>query len=190
MVVSHDDLDRLADDIYKNRRISGWIYCGNCGYNLRTLPYVYTCPECGHEYNARPLTMRGIFLPHEASFPLRDLAALLACVLGTVVFAVAHSAEKPRLMIQTSADRISYHSLSGLKQCRIGRDESNDLTIVDDLISRFHASIEKSGDGYSIQELNSANGVIVNGAFIGSEPTPLEDTDEIQLGGARLTYQV
>ncbi len=87
MVVSHDELDRLADDIYKNRRITGWMYCGHCGYNLRTLPYVYTCPECGHEYNARPLSMRGIFLPQQATFPLRDLAALLACVLGTAVFA-------------------------------------------------------------------------------------------------------
>jgi len=87
MVVSHDELYRLADDIYKNRRITGWMYCGNCGYNLRTLPYVHTCPECGHEYNARPLTMRGIFLPHEARFPLRDLAAFLACVLGAVGFA-------------------------------------------------------------------------------------------------------
>jgi len=77
MGLSSSDLDRLADDIYKDRRLTASTYCGHCGYNLRTLPYVYTCPECGSPYNARPLKMTGIFLPQQRIFPFDDLASAL-----------------------------------------------------------------------------------------------------------------
>ena len=85
MVVGTDELERLADDMYKDRVIASSVYCGHCGYNLRTLPYVYTCPECGNQYNARPLKMSGIFNPHTAEFPLRDIVVTVVCALITVV---------------------------------------------------------------------------------------------------------
>ena len=79
MALSGQDLERLADDQYKDRIITGSVYCGSCGYNLRTLPYIYTCPECGNQYNARPLKMTGIFTPHETYFPASEIAAALLC---------------------------------------------------------------------------------------------------------------
>jgi hypothetical protein len=85
MTLSSSELDRIADDIYKDRRISGSVYCGTCGYNLRTLPYVYTCPECGQEYNARPLVMKGIFAPHDADIPFGDFASALFCAAAAYV---------------------------------------------------------------------------------------------------------
>ena len=86
MVLGSDELDRLADDIDKDRTITGSIYCGNCGYNLRTLPYAYTCPECGKGYNARPLKMEGVFLPQDTYFPASDTAATLLCAAILFVF--------------------------------------------------------------------------------------------------------
>jgi hypothetical protein len=77
--LSSRELDALADDLYKDRRISGPVYCGGCGYNLKTLPYVYTCPECGQSYNARPRIMKGIFMPYTAEWPFLDLAAATVC---------------------------------------------------------------------------------------------------------------
>ncbi len=77
MGLSTDDMDRLADDMYKDRRITGTVYCGTCGYNLHSLPFSYRCPECGNRYNARPLKMTGIFTPQEMSFPMGDIAAML-----------------------------------------------------------------------------------------------------------------
>ncbi|MGB2987702.1 MAG: hypothetical protein WBE26_17690 [Phycisphaerae bacterium] len=85
MSLSSYELERFADDIYKDRRITGSVYCGNCGYNLHTLPYIYTCPECGSQYNARPLAMHGIFAPHEIEFPFRDILAALVCAVTTLV---------------------------------------------------------------------------------------------------------
>jgi hypothetical protein len=72
MGLSQQELERISDDVYKNRRITASTFCGNCGYNLRTLPYVYTCPECGQSYNARPLVMKGIFVPYEVEIPWAD----------------------------------------------------------------------------------------------------------------------
>lgn len=84
MAFSRTELERIADDQYKDRRIAGAVYCGNCGYNLRTLPYRYNCPECGNDYNARPLTMKGIFQPHEAEIPFGDIASAMLFGVGAV----------------------------------------------------------------------------------------------------------
>lgn len=89
MGLGSDELERLADDIYKDRIITGWVYCGNCGYNLHSLPYAYTCPECGNEYNARPLAMKGIFAPHNTFFPTSDIAATLLCGAVTIALIIS-----------------------------------------------------------------------------------------------------
>lgn len=81
MPLSEQDRERLADDIIMDRRISQSTYCENCGYNLKTLPRSYHCPECGSEYRARMPRMKGIYLPHENSPPLGEAVAM-------VVFAV------------------------------------------------------------------------------------------------------
>jgi len=85
MPMSSGELDRLADDMYKDRRITGSVYCRDCGYNLKSLPYRHRCPECGNEYNARPLTQTGIFSPHEGDFPYGDIFMFLACAGSAVV---------------------------------------------------------------------------------------------------------
>ncbi len=84
MVLSQSELERLADDTYRGRIITGSVFCNECGYNLRTLPYVYTCPECGNQYNARPLVMKGIFQPYAAEIPWGDMFAAVFCVGGAV----------------------------------------------------------------------------------------------------------
>jgi hypothetical protein len=71
---------------------------------------------------------------------------------------------------------------------RVGRDESNDLRFMDDSVSRFHARIEfdpLSGT-HTIVDLNSTNGVYVNGQRVAPQPaiTPLRQGDQIELGGS------
>jgi len=57
---------------------------------------------------------------------------------------------------------------------RIGRHERNDVVLDDGLngVSRFHAEIRPEGSGYAIVDLNSRNGVWVNGRRI-KERAPL-----------------
>ncbi|MFQ5414328.1 MAG: hypothetical protein ACE5E6_07695 [Phycisphaerae bacterium] len=77
MVIGSDELEQLSDGIYQDRIIPTSLYCGTCGYNLRMLRYVGVCPECGHAYNARPLKLEGIFLPHLVEFPAGDAASFV-----------------------------------------------------------------------------------------------------------------
>lgn len=100
MSLSSSDLDRLADEQYSQRRISNSTYCDNCGYNLRSLPYAYTCPECGNEYNARPLKMIGIFEPYMVEFPFGDIVATVLCgaIGGSMIYGSASQLQSPRLL--------------------------------------------------------------------------------------------
>ena len=83
MALTRVELERLAEDILADRVIVGNLYCDRCGYNLRTLPYAGRCPECGGEYNARPLKMHGIFDARLVVFPASDIfAAILTLGLG------------------------------------------------------------------------------------------------------------
>ena len=75
MSMHSDELEMLADLTFKDAVIATSLYCGSCGYNLKTLPYVGVCTECGHRYNARPLRMDGIFTPQRLEIPLGDAAA-------------------------------------------------------------------------------------------------------------------
>jgi len=88
MSLNSYELERIADDVYKDRRITGHVYCGECGYDLHSLPYIHVCPECGNKYNARPLSMKGIFAPHEIEFPFRDIIVTAVCGFAMVAFTV------------------------------------------------------------------------------------------------------
>ena len=80
-MVGSDEMERFADQILADRRISHSVYCGRCGYNLRMATYAGRCPECGNEYNARPTIMKGIFWPYDVQFPMSDILTASMCLL-------------------------------------------------------------------------------------------------------------
>jgi hypothetical protein len=63
----------------------------------------------------------------------------------------------------------------------IGRSLDCNLTIEDPLVSRQHARITVDDDGGSVEDLESRNGVRVNGATIRA-PTTLADGDRVRIG--------
>ncbi len=72
---------------------------------------------------------------------------------------------------------------------RIGRDEKMDLQVFDVRISRYHAKIEHQRGEYIITDLNSTNGVFVNGGQI-AEPTALQQGDIVEIGNTGMaTFQ-
>ncbi|MEK6676265.1 MAG: hypothetical protein AABZ47_11510 [Planctomycetota bacterium] len=86
-MLTSDELERLTDATWGDNSISMSLHCGCCGYNLRTLPYVYQCPECGREYSARPDRMHGIFFPDQAKFPFLDpFASLVSTGSALILF--------------------------------------------------------------------------------------------------------
>ena len=64
----------------------------------------------------------------------------------------------------------------------IGREESTDVPINLQSISRKHARISKGDAGYLLEDLNSSNGTFVNEIRL-DQPSPFKDGDLIALGG-------
>lgn len=64
---------------------------------------------------------------------------------------------------------------------RIGRDSTCDLQLFDVRVSRNHAQIEFSSGEYILSDLNSANGVYVNGNRL-TNPVVLQDNDVLEIG--------
>lgn len=71
----------------------------------------------------------------------------------------------------------------------IGRDPSCTVPLPDDAtVSRSHARITFIGNGMSIEDSGSSNGVLVNGIRI-SEPRSLVAGDEVQVGSTRFRVE-
>lgn len=62
----------------------------------------------------------------------------------------------------------------------VGRSPDVDLTIDDSAVSRRHAQIEAGSEGYLLTDLESTNGIFVNG--LRATRQPLRDGDRIQVG--------
>ena len=68
----------------------------------------------------------------------------------------------------------------------IGRLPECEVTVDDPAVSRRHARISHDGADFTVEDLNSTNGVRVNGHSV-SRAT-LRPGDELDLGGARFTF--
>ena len=62
----------------------------------------------------------------------------------------------------------------------IGRWEDNHVVIADRWVSRHHAQIQRQGPQYLIEDLDSKNGLYLNGERV-SGPVRLEDGDQIAI---------
>ncbi len=68
-----------------------------------------------------------------------------------------------------------------------GRDPAREIQIVDAKVSRKHFQIRCGVDHYLVVEMNSLNGVQVNGARINGDQV-LHDGDQILVGGTMLQF--
>jgi uncharacterized RDD family membrane protein YckC len=90
--------------------------------------------------------------------------------------------------------KLLVHESAGVREFEIvdnevhmGRELDNTLRLPDPSISRHHCVVRKIAGGYEIQDLQSSNGVLVNGNRVQS--SPLRDGDRITLGQVQLTFQ-
>ena len=94
------------------------------------------------------------------------------------------------ILVVAGRDRGSYYPLPEPSTV-IGRDESCDIQIVDEMISRRHTQIswreEQDVRRFFITDLQSANGVFVNGRQV-CEETELSDGDTIKMGESKLFF--
>ena len=70
----------------------------------------------------------------------------------------------------------------------LGREETNDIVIQDAEVSRRHCQINRDGDEFTIQDLNSTNGTFINGSQI-TTPHILSNGDKVGLGQTTLLFE-
>jgi hypothetical protein len=70
----------------------------------------------------------------------------------------------------------------------IGRTQDCDLRIADLSVSRRHAQLDRSEDGWLLSDLGSHNGTRVNGWLV-REPVPVRPGDVLQFGSAVFVLQ-
>ncbi|HLG19954.1 MAG TPA: FHA domain-containing protein [Bdellovibrionota bacterium] len=94
----------------------------------------------------------------------------------------------PKFTVKLAGNRQASFIVEG-SDIFVGRVPAiNDICIEDPSVSRQHAHIKKREEGYTIYDLKSLNGVILNGARVSR--AVLKDGDEIRLGDATMTVQL
>jgi hypothetical protein len=73
------------------------------------------------------------------------------------------------------------YPLEGQGPWSIGRSEENDIAIQDPNVSRRHARLLRLENGFIVEDLDSTNGTLLDGAPIGHER--IENGDELTFGG-------
>lgn len=72
---------------------------------------------------------------------------------------------------------------------RLGRNADNDIRLEDNSVSRHHAQIHRGPDGaYVVSDLNSLNGVFVNGRQVQS--SQLKEGDKLEIGDVALMFRL
>jgi len=69
----------------------------------------------------------------------------------------------------------------------IGRHYDNEVVLADREVSKRHAIVEETKEGFVLRDLNSSNGSFVNGRRV--ESLLLRAGDEIRVGNSRLVFQ-
>jgi pSer/pThr/pTyr-binding forkhead associated (FHA) protein len=73
----------------------------------------------------------------------------------------------------------------------VGRDPMSDIVLNDPEVSRYHAQLVETVDGYEINDMGSTNGTYVAGKRIGDEPVLLQAGQDVAFGsGIFLMYEV
>lgn len=89
-----------------------------------------------------------------------------------------------KLLVQESAGVREFDLVDN--EVHIGRELDNTLRVADPSVSRHHCVLRKGDQGYEIQDLQSSNGVLVNGSRVPS--ALLKDGDRLTLGQVNLTF--
>jgi pSer/pThr/pTyr-binding forkhead associated (FHA) protein len=91
----------------------------------------------------------------------------------------------PRLIVLTRNSSVRQVNIDGAVTT-VGRAASNRVCIHSDRVSRYHATIQRSGDRYILIDMVSRNGTYVNDKKIFSHP--LKNGDTITVGDCQLRF--
>ena len=77
----------------------------------------------------------------------------------------------------------------GTEGAVLGRSRDCDIVLSDANVSRHHAEIRPGGEGWTIADMGSTNGVVINGRRAHG-PSALQTGDEVELGTSTLRFEL
>ena len=99
-----------------------------------------------------------------------------------------HGSQNARLVCLSGPDAGTEYDLSK-EQLLIGRSANASVVVNDGFASRQHAELHYIDNAYRLHDLESKNGVFVNGSRLSAGATAwLEDGDEIQFASTRFRF--
>ena len=154
--------------------VAAEVFCNNCGH--RNPPESGFCSSCGAPLDItadRTITLTAVD-------PMQDAP-------GTDDDVVVPVADLPTdaavLIVRSSAQAGDRFTLSE-DVTRLGRHPDSEIMLDDITVSRRHASIDRTDEGYVVTDAGSLNGTYVNQERI--ERAVLHHGDELQIGEFRL----
>jgi pSer/pThr/pTyr-binding forkhead associated (FHA) protein len=97
--------------------------------------------------------------------------------------------EEPAKMVVIQGATPGLQILLDRPKTVIGRLRSNDLVLDSTTVSRHHGHVTKDGQRYAVEDLNSRNGITINGERLKpNEPRTLSHADTLRLGDQQLVF--
>jgi pSer/pThr/pTyr-binding forkhead associated (FHA) protein len=151
-----------------------YVFCNHCGH--RNPPESAFCSSCGSPLDLkgdRTVTLTAVDPLQDAPGPEDDVVVTVGDLPRGVAVLIVRSGPQ-------AGDRFALST----GETRLGRHPDSEIMLDDITVSRRHAAIEQTTEGYVVTDAGSLNGTYVNQERI--ERAVLHHGDELQVGKFRL----
>lgn len=143
--------------------------CKNCGTDSAT----QVCSHCSHDVNGLDATT--VISQDTSTEEPHHFVNVTDIPAGKAALVVLRGANVGEIWTLDS------------EKIEVGRTDDNSLYLDDITVSRKHAVIEKTANGWQLTDLGSLNGCYVNKVLIDA-PSAIKTGDEIQIGKFRFSF--
>lgn len=154
-----------------------YVFCNQCGH--RNPPESSFCSSCGavlDRLDDKTITLSKTDPLQDAAGPADDVVVNMGDLPDDHATLVVRNGNQAGTALSLAAP-----------VTRLGRHPDSEISLDDITVSRRHAEITRTGDGYMVSDAGSLNGTYVNQQRI-EEPVFLYQGDELQVGKFRLVF--
>ena len=156
--------------------MSEYTFCNQCGH--RNPPDSSFCSSCGSPLDVlddRTITLTAVDPLQDAPGPDDDLVVPMGELDQGVGVLIVRAGSQ-------AGDRFSLDT----DVTRLGRHPDSEISLDDITVSRRHAEVQRTEQGYAVADSGSLNGTYVNQERV--ERATLQHGDELQIGKFRLVF--
>jgi hypothetical protein len=151
------------------------VFCNQCGH--RNPPGSNFCSSCG-----APLAHPG----EDTTITFQPIEAAGDVAEDELTVTLDELPEGMGLLVVKRGPNAGSKFLLDTDVTRAGRHPDSDIFLDDITVSRRHAEVVKSGDGYRVRDVGSLNGTYLNRERI--DEAVLANGDEVQIGKFKLVF--